>query len=86
MRHYRDIIWKMAKGNTFLDEKKIRIKEDLIPQDPTDCQGDLKMIFSSFVMCMDIPHLLQIRPLLPNLLGKYQYSFFALGGSILKFG
>jgi uncharacterized coiled-coil protein SlyX len=33
MRHYRDIIWKMAKGNKFLDEKKLRIKEDLIPQD-----------------------------------------------------
>lgn len=33
MRHYRDIIWKMTKGNMFLDEKKLRIKEALIPQD-----------------------------------------------------
>ena len=33
MRHYRDIIWKMAKGNKFLDEKKLCIKEALIPQD-----------------------------------------------------
>jgi hypothetical protein len=35
MRHHRDIIWKMAKGNKFLDEKKLRIKEALIPQDQT---------------------------------------------------
>eukprot|EP00063_Salmo_salar_P045371 XP_014020206.1 PREDICTED: immunoglobulin superfamily member 3-like [Salmo salar] len=29
----RDIIWKMAMGNKFLDEKKRHIKEALIPQD-----------------------------------------------------
>lgn len=33
MRHFRDIIWKAAKKSDYLMAKKLRIKEDLSPED-----------------------------------------------------
>uniref|UniRef100_A0A0E9U1U9 Uncharacterized protein n=1 Tax=Anguilla anguilla TaxID=7936 RepID=A0A0E9U1U9_ANGAN len=33
MRHYRDGVWKAAKYSTFLQENKLRFKEDFSPDD-----------------------------------------------------
>uniref|UniRef100_A0A0E9VEA4 Uncharacterized protein n=1 Tax=Anguilla anguilla TaxID=7936 RepID=A0A0E9VEA4_ANGAN len=33
MRHYRDGVWKAAKHSTYLQENKLRFKEDFSPDD-----------------------------------------------------
>lgn len=33
MRHFRDMIWKMAKHSEYLKKKNLRFKEDLTPED-----------------------------------------------------
>jgi len=33
MRHYRDIVWRDARGSKFLEDAHLRLKEDLSPNE-----------------------------------------------------
>lgn len=67
MRHFREVVWKMAKKSEYLKTRTLRLKEDLSPEDQEQCQEAM------------IAYLVGAQVSVNDLLFFYQYATAAKG-------